>query len=344
MSSDPSSSIMNLAQLLDMSRGELVHPLQQYHNLMAYTLHEGTRQANRTGVDAISVPGAMMRFDLRDGFPAVTTKKLAFRSLVGELLSFFRGYQSAAQFREMGCKFWDANANQTASWLPNPHRKGQDDLGRIYGAQWTDWRDWREVRNDEDFERHLQLGYELIASDPSRGVRVMRRGINQLENALTDLLVNPTSRRIIITGWRPDEADQYCIPTCHMSYQFIANVERNELHLCMYQRSCDQFLGVPMNIAESALMLEIMARLSGFQAATFTHFLADAHIYVNHIEQVQTQLTRGHFPSPTLKISENVREIEDVADVKGAFERIELADIELVGYQSHGALVAQMAA
>jgi thymidylate synthase len=320
------------------------HQMQCYHDVMAQTLRDGTRQANRTGIDAISIPGAMMRFDLRDGFPAITTKKLAFRSLVGEILSFWRGYQSAAQFREMGCKFWDANANATASWLANPKRKGEDDLGRIYGAQWTDWRDWREVHTDQEFEENLKKGYEVIAHDTVRGVRVMRRGMNQFEIALNDLLTNPTSRRIIVNGWRPDEADQFSIPTCHMSYQFIANVEKNELHLCMYQRSCDEFLGVAMNIAESALILEVMARLSGFKAATFTHFLADAHIYVNHVEQVKEQLTRSHYPSPTLKISDNVRKIENLGDVRGAFERIEPSDIALEGYRSHAAIKADMAA
>ncbi len=318
--------------------------MQCYHDLMAQTLRDGTRQANRTGIDAISIPGAMMRFDLRDGFPAITTKKLAFRSLVGELLGFWRGYQNAAQFREIGCNFWTANANETSSWLSNPNRKGEDDLGRIYGAQWTDWRDWREVHTDHEFQEHVKRGYSLIASDINRGVRVMRRGMNQFEIALSDLITNPTSRRIIINGWRPDEADQFSIPTCHMSYQFIANVENNELHLCMYQRSCDEFLGVAMNIAESALILEVMAKLSGFKAATFTHFLADAHIYVNHIDQVNEQLTRSHFPSPKLRLSDSIRKIESLDGVRGVFERIEPSDIALEGYQSHAAIKAAMAA
>ena len=277
--------------------------MQQLHDLMSNVLENGTRQSNRTGIDAISLPGAMLSFDLQNGFPAITTKKLAFNSMKEELLGFFRGCQSAADFRALGCGFWDQNANETQSWLDSEFRKGTDDLGRVYGVQWTDWKDWQEVQNEDDYRALLTWGYELVAQDQERGVWVMRRGINQLKIAWNQIVTNPTSRRIIVNAWRPEEFDRMALPPCHVMYQFLVNVEKQELNLCMYQRSADIFLGVPMNIASSALFLSIMAKLAGLKAGTFTHFLADAHIYVNHIDQVREQLSRDHFPAPSLALS-----------------------------------------
>lgn len=325
--------------------------MQNYHDLLAEILRDGSRQANRTGVDAISIPGAMLKFDLRQGFPAITTKKLAFKAVKGELLGFFRGYDNAAQFRELGCNVWDQNANETPSWLNSPARKGHDDLGRIYGCQWTDWQDTRFVAADriDQVTALREAGYEEFCSgraldgDYLVQHHVMRRGINQLEEALKTLLTNPTSRRIIVSAWRPDEFDAMALPPCHVSYQFLANVERNELSLCMYQRSADSVLGIPFNIASSAMFLEIMARLSGFKAATFTHFLADAHVYVNHVDQVHEQLSREHFPAPRLVLSDAICRVS-LDQVKGAFERIQPDDIALDGYQSHAAIKAPMAA
>lgn len=327
--------------------------MQNYHALLTEILRDGSRQANRTGIDAISIPGAMLKFDLRKGFPAITTKKLAFKAVKGELLGFFRGYDSAAQFRELGCGVWDQNANETPAWLNSPARKGHDDLGRIYGCQWTDWKDTRivdDLRYGEDVPALVGAGYEYLGEgvyQPEVGVQrkrhILQRGINQLEVALHTLLTNPTSRRIIVSAWRPDEFDSMALPPCHVSYQFLANVERGELSLCMYQRSADSFLGVPFNIASSALFLEVMARLSGFKPATFTHFLADAHVYVNHVEQVQEQLARTHFPAPRLVLSERVRTVTP-HEVRGAFKRIQPDDISLEGYQSHAAIKAEMAA
>lgn len=316
--------------------------MKPYHDLLQQVLQQGVRQPNRTGVDAISLPGAMMKFDLRDGFPAVTTKKLAFGAVKGELIGFFRGYTNAADFRALGCKVWDQNANETASWVSNPARKGVDDLGRIYGAQWIDWREHKVVKTWDEAARLVLKGYEVVASDPERGY-VMGRGVNQLEDALRTLLTNPTSRRVIVSAWRPDELDQMALPPCHVSYQFIATESTRELHLCMYQRSADLFLGVPFNIASSAMFLEIMARLSGFKAATFTHFLADAHIYVNHIDQVNEQLSREPFAPPHLQLAQSIKKV-GLDQIKGAFERIEPAEIELVGYQCHSAIKAEMAA
>ncbi|MNR71625.1 Thymidylate synthase 2 [compost metagenome] len=318
------------------------HPMQQFHDMLAHILKHGKRRPNRTGVDTLFVPGYHMRFDMADGFPAITTKKLAFKSAIGELVGFFRGYDSAAQFRSIGCKVWDGNANETKSWLANPARKGTDDLGRIYSKQWTDWRDWRSVESEADAQALQAKGYELIAHDTTRNVWVMRKGINQLERALEALLTNPTDRRILITAWRPDEFDQAALPCCHVDWNFLTDVESGTLHLCMYQRSFDSFLAY--NVSMGGLFLEIMAKLAGLKAGTFNHFIGDAHIYVNHLEQVQLLLSREHRVQPTLKLGASIPTVRSVEDIPGVFARIQPEDIMLEGYDPHPAIPAPMAA
>lgn len=319
------------------------HPMQPFHLMEEHILVNGVRRPNRTGTDTLFIPGYMLQYNLaRDGFPAITSKKLAFDPAKGELIGFFRGYQSAAQFREIGCKVWDGNANTTQSWLDNPNRKGLDDLGRIYGAQWTDWRDWREATSQEQADAYAEKGYTLIAHDKERNVWVYRRGINQLERALEAIMTSPTDRRILITGWRPDEFDQMALPPCHVDYQFLVDVESKTLHMCMFQRSFDTFLA--FNVAMSALFLEIMAKLSGYKVGTFTHFIGDAHIYVNHIEQTQLMLSREHKKQPTLFLGESIPTLTSVEDIPGVFTRIQMDDIKLVDYVSHDRIPAPMAA
>ena len=287
--------------------------MKNYHELLRDVLENGTRQANRTGIDAISLPGAMLKFDLNEGFPAVTTKKLAFKSMAGELIAFLRGYDNAEQFRELGCGFWDQNANENQQWLNNPARKGCGDLGRVYGVQ---WRHWKKEDGSE---------------------------VDQVMNALNAIHSNPTDRRIIISAWRPDEFSQMALPPCHVMYQFIVNKERGELNLCMYQRSCDLFLGVPMNIASASLILIIFAHLTGLKPRTFTHFLADAHIYVNHVDQVREQLSREPLPLPTIEIDNCIPAFNGSNFRPELIDLIKPEDIRLVGYQSHTAIKAEMA-
>lgn len=293
--------------------------MRQYLDYLNNILINGHRQANRTGIDAISVPGAMMKFNLKEGFPVVTTKKLAFGMVKGELIGFLRGYDNAAQFRELGCKIWDQNANENKAWLANPNRKGTDDLGRIYGVQWRDWHGSRSIRSGE-----------LCVDD-----------IDQVMNALNEIHNNPTNRRIIINAWRPDEFDQMALPPCHVLYQFLVNVERNELNLCMYQRSCDSLLGVPFNIASSALLLSLFARITGYQPGTFTHFLADAHIYVNHLDQVSEQLSRMPLPLPQLII--DAPTYAEVGFNPDLINTITPDQIKLFEYNYHPAISAPMA-
>ena len=294
--------------------------MKQLLNLYQTVLDTGIQQPNRTGVDTLMVPGAMLRFDLREGYPATTTKQLFFKPVKGELLGFLRGCQSAEQFRELGCNIWDQNANENTAWLANPNRKGVNDLGRIYGAQWTDWR--CEPQLEETTGNWFT---------PT---------INQVQEVLKKLENSPMDRRMIINAWRPDEFDSMALPPCHVLYQFIADSKNNVLDLCMYQRSCDLFLGVPFNIASASLFLTIMAKLSGFSAGTFTHFLADAHIYINHIDQVKEQLSRTPYKAPKLVL--DFPEIDPLVELDWAF-KIKPEHISLMHYVHHPAIKAPMA-
>lgn len=309
--------------------------MRQYLSLLKNILDNGVRQPNRTGIDAISIPGAMMQFDLRQGFPAVTTKKLAFKSVVGELLGFFRGYTNAADFEKLGCNVWRQNAddpgvNNSNNWLTNPERRGPGDLGRIYGAQWTDWASYEYDQGATD----LNAGYPAY----------MRTSINQLDAALVALLRDPTNRRVIVNAWRPDEFEQMALPPCHVLYQFLADAQNKRLHLAMYQRSCDALLGAPFNIASCALFLTIMARFIGYTPATFTHFIADAHIYVNHLDQVREQLSRTPFDQPRLAVDYAALPVLTLDTYKpGMFETIQPHHFELRCYEHHPAISAPMA-
>lgn len=316
--------------------------MQQYHDLLQNILTNGVRQRNRTGVDTFFLPNQTLKFDLADGFPAITTKKLAFKAMKGELLGMFRGYQSAADFRSIDCKVWDGNANKTPSWLANPNRKGEDDMGRTYPAQWTEWRDWREAKSAAEMEQMVASGYEVRAYDPEKSIWVMRKGINQLESNLRTLMTNPTDRRMLVTGWRPDEDDAMCLQVCHVLYNLICDVENKELHLSVTMRSWDSFLA--FNIPLSALYLSIFAKLAGYTPRTVALHVANAHIYENHIEQVKVLLSRDHYAHPTLKLGDSIPTLTDVSQIPGVFARIQPDDITLEGYVSHPAIAAPMAA
>jgi thymidylate synthase len=307
--------------------------MKQYLDLVKTILTTGVRQKNRTNIDTLMVPGAMLQFDLREGFPALTTKTLFFeKGVVGELLGFLRGYTNAADFRKLGCSIWNVNANKNEAWLANPNRKGEDDLGVIYGAQWVNW----EYHTFYDNE-----GNATKTPKPETPYTVETKGINQVYSVLEKLEKNPTDRRMIVNAWRPDKFDQMALPPCHTLYQFIADQQNKVLHLCMFQRSCDVGLGVPFNIASSALFLTIMAKLSGYTAGNFTHFLADAHIYVNHLEQLEEQLTREPKPLPTLEYNGTTYDGELFdADI---FNQIEPHHFKLVGYDHHPAIKLEMA-
>lgn len=319
--------------------------MQNYHDLLRTTLEHGVDQFNvRTNKLCRALVGFQLQYDLAEGFPAVTTKKLAFNNMKGELLGFFRGYDNAADFRALGCTVWDQNANETQSWLKNPHRKGPDDLGRIYGKQWTDWKDRRIATNERDRDVLQASGYAQILFDPAQQAWLMERGVNQLENALRTIITDPSNRRVIVSGWNPAEFDQMALPPCHMDYRFVAFEEPKVLHVVMTIRSWDLFLGAPFNIASTALFLAIMARLAGYTPGTVTIQATNAHIYKDHFEQVKEILTRDHLVAPRLVLSDRIRRLNSTEEVEGVFTRIERSDISLVGYQSHAAIKAPMAA
>lgn len=274
---------------------------------MSDVLLYGTRQANRTGTDAISMPGHMMRFDMADGFPAVNTKKLYFKKAIGENIAFLRGATTVKEFEDLGCDWWAKDANENSQWLASPFRKGEGDLGHIYGYQWRKW--------------------------PNPG----GEPIDQLQVVLDEIRRNPTSRRIIMTAWNPAELPKMALPPCHQDYQFLVNVEKQELSLCMKQRSCDMFLGVPMNIFGSALILNLVAKATGLRARHLTMFLADAHIYMNHVDQVQEQLSRDSMPLATLEITADLFGCD--ADGLAA---IQPHEILILNYQSHPPIRGEM--
>lgn len=314
--------------------------MQQFHDMLQHILDHGSRQVNqRTGEEVLFVPGYTLRFDMADGFPAITTKQLFFKMAKGELFGFFRGFTSAAQFREIGCTVWDDNANKTKAWLSNPQRQGRDDLGRFGYLQWTDWRDWREATTPAQRDDMLAQGYEERAYDAARGVWVLRRSINQLEASLRAVMTNPSDRGIILSGWNPAEIDQGCLRSCHVSYQLQVDITAGTLHLTMWQRSFDAPLAY--NVAIGAMYLEIMARLAGLKSGTYTQFISDAHIYAKHIPGVKEMLAREHFPQPTLDLG-NIPTLDSPAEIPGIFARLDPGQVKLVNYQHHPKIAFEM--
>lgn len=322
--------------------------MKQYLDLVRQILEQGSWQENRTGVRTLSLPGAMMRFDLQQGFPAVTTRKLAFKSAVGELVGFLRASRSAADFRALGCKVWDQNANENGQWLANPYRNGADDLGEIYGVQWRQWPAYKLL----DATAAAQ-----IADAEARGFRqlaplrvdgqakvLMHKAVDQLRQCLDTIMTNPTDRRILFHGWNWAELDQMALPPCHLLYQFLPNVTKRELSLCLYIRSNDLGLGAPFNLAEGALLLHLVARLTGYHPRWFSYFIADAHIYENHLDMLQQQLSREPHPAPRLLLSSRIPDYAQTGQYQPEWlEQVEPTDFQLEGYQHHPPLTAPMA-
>ena len=256
--------------------------MKQYLDALKYILEKGMDKKDRTGTGARAVFGMQMRFNMKDGFPAVTTKKLAFNSMKAELLWFIKGSSDVKELQKLGCHIWDANA-EADYWKPKARFPG--DLGRIYGVQWRKW-------------------------------KANGKEIDQLAEAIRLIKEEPDSRRIIVNAWNPGELDQMALPPCHMFFQFFA--DNNKLSLQMYQRSCDMFLGVPFNIASYSLLLHMVAQVTDLKPYEFVHTLGDAHIYHNHFEQVKEQLSRKPFTLPQLWLNPKIKNIDDfkMEDIK----------------------------
>lgn len=255
--------------------------MKQYLDLLQRILDEGQRKDDRTGTGTISVFGHQMRFNLADGFPLLTTKKLHLKSIIYELLWFLKGDTNVKYLQDNGVRIWNEWADPDGN------------LGHIYGYQWRSWPDYNGGHIDQ---------------------------ISQVVNTIKH---NPDSRRIIVSAWNVAELDNMNLPPCHILFQFY--VCNGRLSMQLYQRSADVFLGVPFNIASYALLLKMMAQVTGLEAGDFVHTLGDAHIYLNHLDQVRLQLTREPRPLPQMKLN---------PDVKDIFS-FRYEDFELSGYDPH---------
>jgi len=263
--------------------------MQQYLNLLRHILDTGTEKTDRTGTGTKSVFGYQMRFDLQQGFPLVTTKKVHLKSIIYELLWFLKGETNIAYLKEHGVKIWDEWADQ------------QGELGPVYGKQWRSW----EGANGKVVDQVTEL-------------------IDQIKK-------NPDSRRLIISAWNVADLPKMALMPCHTIFQFY--VVDGKLSCQLYQRSADVFLGVPFNIASYALLTMMIAQVSDLQPGEFIHTFGDVHIYNNHTEQVNIQLSRTPFPLPTMKLNPEVKNIFD----------FNFEDFTLENYQSHPAIKAPVA-
>lgn len=322
--------------------------MQPYLALVQSILDAGTWQENRTGIRSISIPGASMRFDLASGFPAVTTRRLPFKSAVGELIGFLRGLRSAADFRALGCRVWDQNANENAAWLANPYRIAPDWLGEIYGYQWRAWPAYKllDAEQSAQVDDALRRGYRLIGRlvDGGRDKVLLHKAIDQLRECLDTIVERPTDRRILFHAWNCAELEQMALPPCHLLYQFLPNPVTRELSLCLYVRSNDVGLGAPFNVCEAAVLLSLVARLTGYAPRWLTYFIGDAHLYENQLDMLREQLRREPFPAPRLAISPRIPAFSETGRYEPEWlDRVEPADFSLENYRHHPPLTAPMA-
>ena len=263
--------------------------MKQYLNLMRHVRDHGVSKADRTGTGTVSVFGYQMRFDLNDGFPLVTTKKLHLRSIIHELLWFLKGDTNIAYLKENGVKIWDEWADANG------------ELGPVYGYQWRNW------------------------PTPDG------RHIDQIAQIIEQLKHNPDSRRIIVSAWNVADVDNMALPPCHAFFQFY--VAEGKLSCQLYQRSADIFLGVPFNIASYALLTMMVAQVTGLKPGEFIHTLGDAHLYSNHLEQVELQLSRTPHSLPQMKLNPAVTNLFDFT----------YDDFELVAYEHDPLIKAPIA-
>jgi len=255
--------------------------MQAYLDLLDRILTEGKPREDRTGTGTIGVFGHQMRFDLQEGFPALTTKKVHLRSIIQELLWFLRGETNVRSLQEKGVRIWNewATEEQCARF-----GRPEGELGPVYGHQWRNFGATR--KEDGTYEKD---------------------GLDQIQRALDLIHQNPWSRRIIVSGWHPTEADQVALPPCHTLFQF--HVQDDRLSCQLYQRSADVFLGVPFNIASYAALTLMVAQVCGLKPGEFVHTFGDAHLYNDHLEQARLQLTRSPRPLPTMKLNPEVTDL-----------------------------------
>ena len=298
--------------------------MKQYHELLQDILDNGEEKDDRTGVGTYSVFGRHLRFDLRRGFPAITTKKLAWKACIGELLWFIEGSGDERRLAELT---HGTAEGKTTIWTPNalapywkPKAKFEGDLGRVYGVQWRHWQKYTEEKNYGEAHK----GGERLAVD--------RTEVDQLTNLINGLKNDPKGRRHILSAWNVGELDQMALPPCHVMCQFDVS-KHGELSCHMYQRSVDVFLGLPFNIASYALLTHMIAHVCDYTVKELIISTGDTHIYKNHVDQVKEQLLRRAFGMPALILNPDIKDIT----------KFTMNDIHLEGYESHGQIKAEMA-
>ena len=302
--------------------------MKTYLDALHQVLNQGTMREDRTGVGTIGVFGMQQRYDLTLGFPAVTTKKLAFKACLSELLWFLEGTGGERRLAEI--LYGTRDSDKRTIWTDNAQSdywkskaKFEGDLGRVYGVQWRHWRKPTEMENYYTWE------------NTPEGMQAKSKAalhVDQVQQLVDGINKDPYGRRHILTAWNPGELDEMALPPCHCFAQFYVTAD-GKLSCQMYQRSCDMFLGVPFNIASYSLLTHMIAQVCGLEAGEFVHVLGDAHIYLNHVEQVKEQLAREPLPLPTLWINPAVRDIF----------KFTMEDFRLDGYTSHGPIKAPMA-
>ncbi len=302
---------------------------QQYLTALRDVLETGTRRDDRTAVGTISKFGMQQRYDLSQGFPAVTTKKLAWRSVVGELLWMIEGSGDERRLAEITHGTRDG---VTTIWTPNalasywkPRAKHEGDLGRVYGVQWRHWRTVREREDGGTFKDSFGSTYRRA------GNNIEIQEVDQLKGLIEGIKADPYGRRHILTAWNPGELELMALPPCHCFAQFY--VADGKLSCQMYQRSADFFLGVPFNIASYSLLTHMIAQVCNLSVGEFIHAIGDAHIYLDHIDQVKEQLIRTPYPLAKLWLNPEITDIT----------KFTMDDVKLLDYQSHPALKAPMA-
>ncbi|KAI8116259.1 Thymidylate synthase [Lucilia cuprina] len=288
----------------DENRGE-----QQYLDLIAQIIEKGVDRGDRTGVGTVSIFGAQMRFDMRNSFPLLTTKRVFWRAVAEELLWFVHGCTDAKILQEKNIHIWDGNSDRKFLDKLGFTEREEGDLGPVYGFQW----------------RHFGAKYRTCHDDYSN------EGVDQLKEVINTIRTNPNDRRIIMSAWNPLDIPQMALPPCHCLAQFY--VANGELSCQLYQRSADMGLGVPFNIASYALLTYMIAHITGLKPGDFIHTTGDTHVYKNHIEPLKEQLKRKPRPFPKLLIK---REVKDIEDFK--FE-----DFEIVGYKPYPKIEMEMA-
>lgn len=309
--------------------------MKNYNELLKLILDNGIESTDRTGVGTISLIGQQLRYDLSAGFPAVTTKRLAWKSVLSELLWFIEGSHDERRLCEIlhGTRDW----SKRTIWTENYENQGvslgysNGELGPVYGKQWRDWKDHIILNAYIDHEEYYNMGYEEVAYDTYEGIKVFERSTDQLQVLIDGLKNNPDSRRHIMNAWNVGELDKMALPPCHTLSQFF--VKNGKLSCHLYQRSADLFLGVPFNIASYSLLTHMLAQICNLEVGEFIWTGGDVHIYKNHVDAVKEQLSRTEKELPTLWIDENITDIEQFT----------MDSFKLEGYDPHPTIKAPMA-